>query len=267
MASAARTKRPSTARFERVPTEYGGEDVFFTRSEVSPKLSAKEAADPGAFLGRLWHHFGEASPTSDGFEYYLRDRSTGFRFKAYLGAGGPGYAGTGEEHVLRPLLEELERTLVKTKLVDCEISYRLDIDYGGAQQVIGCKRGRSYQLVRDTRTPPTRARTYQQCVSIATEYEGGYGAMTGWQLCLERVLPEPPEEVMYRGRRYDNCCGFTIERKAAVMLYCHDDSSPQGIPIEAIPFGKLPAVATLWLDSFERWKQKPSKKPRRKAGR
>jgi hypothetical protein len=84
-------------------------------------------------------------------------------------------------------------------------------------------------------------------------------------VCLERVLPEPPDAVTFRGRHYDNCCGFTIERNAAVMLYCHNESSPKGIPIADIPFGKLPPVATLWVESFERWEQRPSKKkPKRK---
>jgi hypothetical protein len=157
-------------------------------------------------------------------------------------------------HELRPILEDLERMLVKTKPVDCEITYTMDIDYGGAQRVIGCKHGRSFARVRDTRTSPTTARTYADCVAIAKEHEGGYGAIAGWQLCLERVLPEPPDEVTYRGRLYDNFVGFTIERNAAVMLYCHDESSPKGIPIDAIPFKKLPAVAMLWLESFVRWK-------------
>lgn len=250
------TRRSPAARFERVAPNHDLDDVQFTRSEVSPTLSAKAAADAGAFLGRLWTHFGPATSRDHGFSYHLRDRSTEIRFTARASASGPGYAGTDEAADLRPVLEDLERMLVKTKPADCEIAYTMEIDYGGAQRVIGCKRGRSFARVHDTRTSPTTARTHADCVTIAKEHEGGYGAIAGWQLCLDRVLPEPPDEVTYRGRLYDNCVGFTIERAAAVMLYCHGDSSPKGIPIDAIPFKRRTAIAGLWLEAFAAWTQR-----------
>src|SRR5687767_10319006 len=125
-------------RFERAKQPSLGAKLF-SRSDVNPALDMRDALDLGAFLGRLWAHFGPAKPSDDGFTYYLRDRETGIAFSAYSGASGPSYGGDdADEDILRPAIVELEKLLAKTKPVDCQIAYTLDIDYGGAQCVVGC---------------------------------------------------------------------------------------------------------------------------------
>jgi hypothetical protein len=80
---------------------------------------------PGEFLGRLWTLFGPPDQVGDGgFDYALRDRTTGLAFNAYSGASGPAY---GVEHAHRiaigPVLEAFDRLLDQTAPADCEIEY------------------------------------------------------------------------------------------------------------------------------------------------
>jgi hypothetical protein len=103
--------------------------------------------DRGQFLGRLWAHFGPASPREGGFEYYLRDKDTNLDFVAYAGPRGAGYAGEPENRdALRKALESLEYLLDGTRSVDCAIEYTAPLEYGGGKWVIGVKDGRSFDV-------------------------------------------------------------------------------------------------------------------------
>jgi len=83
---------------------------------------------PGEFLGRLWALFGSPDQVGDGgFDYALRDRTTGLAFNAYSGASGPTY-GVEPAHraALGPVLEAFDRLLEQTAPADCEIEYESD---------------------------------------------------------------------------------------------------------------------------------------------
>jgi len=83
---------------------------------------------PGEFLGRLWALFGAPDQVGDGgFDYALRDRTTGLAFNAYSGASGPAY-GVEPAHraAMGPVLEAFDRLLVQTAPADCEIEYESD---------------------------------------------------------------------------------------------------------------------------------------------
>jgi hypothetical protein len=133
-------------RFKRAPGQILGSKLF-TRRDVNSRLTVDRAMDRGAFLGRLWAHFGPPSSRHGGFEYHLRDRETNLDFIAYSGPHGPSYAGDPEQrHVLLRVFEALDQLLEDTKPVDCAMEYAAELDYGGGKWVIGCKDGRSFDV-------------------------------------------------------------------------------------------------------------------------
>jgi hypothetical protein len=242
-------------RFERAPQTVMGSKLF-GRHEVSPTLERRAALDKGDFLARLWAHFGAPEPADGGFHYSLRDRESGHELTAYSGPSGPSYGGDHRKREqLRPVIEALEALLTATQPVECELRYTADIDYGGGEHLFGWKDGRSFERSIDKRTPPKKAKTYEDCVAIAKEYESGYGAEAGWQQCIDQILPEAPESVDWNGDHYAEPLGFTIEDGRPFLLYIGASGSPENVPLEAIPW-KLPPVARLWLDSLARRKKK-----------
>lgn len=248
-------------RFARA-TEHVWGHKLFSRREVG----ATPDLDAGAFLARLWALFGPPAACDDGFEYSLVDGETGLAFTAYSAASGPSYGGH-DAAALRPVIVALEALLAETQPIECEHAYTLDVDYGGGTRVIGWREGASFAEMRDSRTPPSAATSYEECVAIAAEYEGNYRAIAGWHECLARVLPEPPESITWRGRRYDECIGFSIEANVPSMLYIHGDESPRPIPLADLELA-LPPLAQLWLDAFERWKrEQPTKQAHKKKSR
>lgn len=80
---------------------------------------------PGEFLGRLWALFGSPDHVGDGgFDYALRDRTTGLAFNAYSGASGPAYGvEPADRATIGPVLDAFDRLLNQTAPVDCEIEY------------------------------------------------------------------------------------------------------------------------------------------------
>ena len=83
---------------------------------------------PGEFLGRLWALFGPPDQVGDGgFDYALRDRTTGLAFNAYSGASGPAYGvEPAQRAAIGPVLEAFDRLLDQTAPADCEIEYESD---------------------------------------------------------------------------------------------------------------------------------------------
>ena len=133
-------------RFKRAPSQILGSKLF-SRREVNSRLTLDRAMDRGAFLGRLWAQFGNASPRNGGFEYYVRDQDTNLDFIAYSGPSGPCYAGDPTQRFeLRRVLEAFEEMLEQTKPVDCAMEYAADVEYGGGTWVLGFKDGRSFDL-------------------------------------------------------------------------------------------------------------------------
>lgn len=229
---------------------------LFSRSEINPNLDKKVRFDKGDFMARLWAHFGAPEPADGGFTYALRDRESGHELTAYSGPSGPSYGGDHRKRdQLRPVVEALEALLSATEPVDCEMRYTAEIDYGGDQRVFGWKDGRSFDKSIDRRTPPKQAKSYEDCVAIAKEYESGYGAEAGWQQCLDAVLPEAPESVDWKGGHYEEPLGFTLEQGRPVLLYIGESGSPENVPLEAIPW-KLTPLAQLWVESFLQWNWK-----------
>jgi len=80
---------------------------------------------PGEFLGRLWALFGPPDQVGDGgFDYALRDRTTGLAFNAYSGASGPAYGvEPARRAAMGSVLEVFDRVLDQTAPADCEIEY------------------------------------------------------------------------------------------------------------------------------------------------
>lgn len=236
-------------RFERTTTPALGSKLF-SRREVNPRLALRDAAEPASFLARLWALFGPAEPSDGGFTYSLRDRETGLVFSAYSGASGPSYGGAHQQlGALKPVVEALEQLLDATTPADCELTFTADIEYGGAEVAIGWRNGKPFAESRDRRTAPASAQSFEECVAIAHEHEGGYGALAGWQACLDAVLPEPPDDP-------GEPVGFTLDdNDVPSMLYVIDDGSPEPIPIAEIAFDPpLSGVAKRWLDAYERWR-------------
>jgi hypothetical protein len=229
------------------------------------KLFSSALDHPGEFLARLWACFGPAGASDDGFEYSIRDRKTGLELSAYSGASGPSYGGDPRERdALRPVVEAFEKMLAATAPVDCEHTFGADAEYGGGLVAIGWRDGRSFMESRDTRTKPETARTYEDCVAIAKLYEGGYGAWSGWQQCLDRVLPRGPDEVAWNGVDYEQNLGFKLDdANAPVLIYLDPSGMPVGLPLAAIEFRPpLGKVAKRWLDAYAKWRA-TKKKPRR----
>ena len=85
-------------------------------------------AHPGEFLGRLWALFGPPDQVGDGgFDYALRDRTTGLAFNAYSGASGPAYGvAPAQRASIGPVLEAFDRLLDQTAPVDCALEYESD---------------------------------------------------------------------------------------------------------------------------------------------
>ena len=80
---------------------------------------------PGDFLGRLWALFGPPDQVGDGgFDYALRDCTTGLAFNAYSGASGPAYGvEPARRAAMGSVLEVFDRVLDQTAPADCEIEY------------------------------------------------------------------------------------------------------------------------------------------------
>jgi hypothetical protein len=145
-----------TARFERIAQAYPGLKLF-GRDEVNPRLAFEDAMDPGAFLARLWAHFGPASERDSGFLYHLHDRTTGLGFTAFSGGSGPGYAGDHDQRdAYRPVLEAFEQMLDATTPVDCEHAYVAEVEHGGGTHVIGFAGGASF--LREGKAAPAAPR-------------------------------------------------------------------------------------------------------------
>jgi hypothetical protein len=133
-------------RFKRAPGQILGSKLF-TRREVNSRLTADQAMDRGAFLGRLWALFGPAATRHGGFEYYVRDLETSLDFIAYSGPKGPCYGGAPDQRaLLLRSIEALDELLERTNPVDCAMEYVAELDYGGGKWVVGCKDGRSFDV-------------------------------------------------------------------------------------------------------------------------
>lgn len=80
---------------------------------------------PGEFLGRLWSLFGPPGHVGDGgFDYGLRDRTTGLAFNAYSGASGPAYGvNPADRAAIGPVLEAFDRLLDQITPADCAVEY------------------------------------------------------------------------------------------------------------------------------------------------
>jgi len=142
-------------RFKRSPSQVLGSKLF-ARRDVNSRLTIDQAMDRGAFLGRLWAHFGPAQQRDGGFEYTLLDKETSMSFTAYSGPRGPSYGGELEQRqALMRVVEALEQVLDDTKPVDCAIEYAADAEYGGGKWVLGCRDGRSFDVPdrRNRRAP------------------------------------------------------------------------------------------------------------------
>lgn len=247
-------------RFEAAdPHQVGGSKIF-CRGDVNPGLGDR-AMVPGDFLGRLWAHFGPARPRDNGFTYAIRDRLTGLGFEAYSGASGPAYGATGKAEDYRSLLELFEAELTRTEPVECSIDYQPDIDYGTGMCRLGVRSGKPFdEPVRAaTKGPrgPKSARSYEDCLALARKAEKGYGLEAAWQSLLDKALPPPPATFTLNGATYDtddSCAGFTISRAGTPVFLFDAGRGMEEIPARSIPFDPpLSAVATLWLDSFDRW--------------
>ena len=133
-------------RFRRAPSQLLGSKLF-GRRDVNARLTVDRAMDRGAFLARLWAHFGPPSPRQGGFEYYLRDAETNLDFIAYSGAHGPSYGGDLEQRTqLLRVVEAFEELLERTPPLDCAVEYVAEREYGGGKWVVGCKDGRSFDV-------------------------------------------------------------------------------------------------------------------------
>lgn len=157
-ATARRGQARYCMRFKRSPSQTLGPKLFHRR-DVNARLDIDRATDRGAFLAKLWAHFGPPSRREGGFEYHLRDQDTNLDFTAYSNAKGPSYRGDVEQReTLRRVFEALEEILDNTPPVDCAIEYAADAEYGGGKWVLGCRDGRSFDLPdRRTRKDPQRA--------------------------------------------------------------------------------------------------------------
>jgi hypothetical protein len=134
-------------RFERSDSPVFGSKLF-SRNDINARLKFTRAMDAGAFLARLWAHFGPASPRDAGFEYHLRDRETGLTFTAYAGPSGPSYGGDlMQRNALRRVIAALEELLETTEPVDCAIAYLAEVEYGGGIHVLGWKNGTSFDVL------------------------------------------------------------------------------------------------------------------------
>jgi len=51
-------------------------------------------------------------------------------------------------------------------------------------------------FLHETREKRDRSpKTYRDCLALAKKRGGPYGIKVGWQLCLEKALPDLPEEI------------------------------------------------------------------------
>jgi hypothetical protein len=99
---------------------------------------------PGEFLGRLWTLFGPPDQVGDGgFDYALRDRTSGLTFNAYSGASGPAYSvEPAHRAAIGLVLEAFDRLLGQTAPADCEVEYESD-EWGPFR--VGSLGGRAFE--------------------------------------------------------------------------------------------------------------------------
>jgi hypothetical protein len=132
---------------------------LFGRRHVNARLDAERAMDRGAFLAKLWAHFGAPSARHGGFEYYVRDTETGLDFIAYCGRHGPSYGGDPDQRLaLLRVMEAFEEVLEGTAPADCAVEYVAEPEYGSGTWVVGWQEGRSFDMPdrRERRATPDR---------------------------------------------------------------------------------------------------------------
>lgn len=244
---------PNPARFVRADEGSCGSKVF-SRHEVSD-LSYRKALSPGRFLARLWTLYGPPPPAHDReiFRYGIEDRETGLRFCAYSAQSGPSYGGSEPAARLRPSVEAFEALLAETSPSDCEVTHTVEVEYGGGEARVGYRGGEPF---REEVSPldPSTARTYADCLRIATERARRMRAdvSEGWLFNLEGVIPP---RFRARGRVYENIVTLGVDEQGLVLT-CDEGDGLVLVPVRDGAFVPEPTgVAKLWLDSFRRWRR------------
>jgi hypothetical protein len=187
-----------------------------------------------------------------------RAPETGVLFTAYSGPTGPSYGAAVTKRKLLPSVRALEELLAATRPVDCALEVPREIEYGGGSVRIGVNKGKPFEEEKRARRAgrgPTSVGSYEDCVAMAKKRGGRYGIAFGWQQCIEAVLPEF-DEIEHKGRTYENCIGFGFSDRGVPVFGFDEGDGPEEIPVSLIRWPTpLSAAATMWLDSYARWKR------------
>ncbi|UJR83721.1 hypothetical protein [Sandaracinus amylolyticus] len=215
------------------------------------------SSHPGDFLARLWALFGQPPRQIDGgFEYTVRDRSTGLAFHAYSGASGPAYGASWDLlEELAPVLDAFDALLDRTAPAEVELELCGDDEHRpGDRWLVGVRRGEPFEreVRARARKSPGSATNADECEAIAKTLGGPYGISAGFQRALDELV-DVPSEVHFGGRTYRNCIGLAVQSETGPVLLFDEGPGIEELGIDEALGGALSAKARLWLDAYARW--------------
>lgn len=154
---------------------------------------------------------------------------------------------------MRPSVEAFETWLAHAEPADCAVVGPLETEYGGGFVRVGWRDGAAFEEMVDP-LDPRAARTYDDCLTIATERGERMHEDTGagWLFSLEAVLPS---RFVASGRVYESIVTLGSDDRGLVLTV-DEGSGLEDVHVADGVFQPPPdAVARLWLESFERWER------------